>query len=80
MKTFQGKYTNSFYHKSAPNIWIKLCITSHTDTKRNEPIYKHHSCNTVRILTEYLKLQTVHFYYVGTFGNIYKAKHCGVQL
>lgn len=32
------------------------------------------------ILTWYLELQLVHFYYIGTFDNIYKPKHYGVQL
>lgn len=34
----------------------------------------------MRIPTWYVKLQPVHFYYIGTFDNIYKAKHYGVQL
>lgn len=34
----------------------------------------------MRIPTWYLELQLVHFYYIGTFDNIYKDKHYGVQL
>lgn len=32
------------------------------------------------ILTWYLELQLVPFYYIGTIDNICKAKHYGVQL
>lgn len=33
VSTFQSKDTHLFYHKSAPNLWIKLFITSYPDIK-----------------------------------------------